>query len=215
MSDLTVSAEEVGGLTIRVEYEESYDFANPRDWTNLGVMVCSHLRYNLGDVQAPSPDDYFGVYGYGSIRNWLIAEHDAIAETIMPLYLMDHSGLSMSTDASGFRAFDSAGWDWGIVGFTFATPATIAETGCSGEHWPPERIREGLAQEVETYDHYLRGDVFAYVITDAEGNVLDSCGGFLGDPDYALSEARESVEYLPEYRRAVVGAFAGSEGLGL
>lgn len=210
MGDLTVTEEKVGGLTIRVEYEPYTDLFNPREYDNLGVMVCSHRRYNLGDEQAPSPDDYSGVYGYGSVRNWLIAEHDAIAETILPLYLFDHSGLSMSTSSATFRAFDSAGWDWGIVGFIFATPTTVEAMGT-----PEDRVVEGLRQEVETYDQYLRGEVFSWLIEDGDGNVLESCGGYIGESDYALSEARATVEHLPAYRREVVGAFAGSEGLGL
>ena len=36
---------------------------------------------------------------------------------ILPLYLMDHSGLSIRTSSELFRMCDSAGWDWGCVGF--------------------------------------------------------------------------------------------------
>lgn len=212
MSDMEVAREQVGALTLRVLYDETgSEYADPRDADNLGVMVCGHRNYNLGDVQASEGD----ADRYGSIVNWLIAEHDAIRETIMPLYLFDHSGLSMSTDASRFRAFDAEGWDWGIVGFIFATPDTVKMTGCEGPDWPDERIRESLAAEVREYDSYLRGDVFGYVIQDAEGETLDSCWGYLGDPEYAMAEARATVEYLPEYRRAVVQSFAGTEGLGL
>jgi len=206
MDDYTVESETVGTLTVRVVLEQYTEHADPREWTNVGVMVCGHRSYELGDVQVSegAVDDYV------TVRNYLIAEHDALAETIMPLYLFDHSGLSMRTDPSGFRAADSAGWDWGLVGFTFATPATIAECGT-----PPELVREALVQEVETYDAFLRGEVFAYLIEDADGTVLDSCGGYVGEPDYAMSEARAAVEYLPQYQREVVAVFAGSEGLGL
>ena len=31
---------------------------NPRKWDNLGTMVCSHRRYDLGDEQAKNIDEY-------------------------------------------------------------------------------------------------------------------------------------------------------------
>jgi hypothetical protein len=207
MDEMTVEKEEVGALTLRVVQDVYIEYADPRENDcNLGVMVCGHRDYDLGDVQVSegAADDY------GTVKNWLIAEHDAIAETIMPLYLFDHSGISISTDASAFAVWDSAGWDWGTVGFVFATPKTVEETGA-----PEDSIREQLVNEVSEYDSYLRGDVFTWIIEDADGKVLESCGGYVGEPDYALSEARGAVEYLPEYRREVVGAFAGSNGLGL
>ena len=112
--------------------------ANPREWTQLGTMLTSHRDYRLGDVQVSGPSD---LDGYGTLRNYLVAEHDAIAETIMPLYLFDHSGLSMTTNAGNFRAIDSHGWDWGLVGYIFATPQGLADTGADPD---PANLREQL-----------------------------------------------------------------------
>lgn len=57
---------------------------DPREWDNLGVMYCQHSRYTLGDKDAADPrgDD-------GKLR-------DDIA-VALPLYLYDHSGITMST----------------------------------------------------------------------------------------------------------------------
>ena len=39
---------ERGGLTIDIYPEEHLD-DSPRDWDNMGTMVCWHSRYTLGD----------------------------------------------------------------------------------------------------------------------------------------------------------------------
>jgi hypothetical protein len=52
----TVHTEEFQGKTIKVSYDE--DAESPRDWDNLGTMVCFHRRYNLGDDHKHStPED--------------------------------------------------------------------------------------------------------------------------------------------------------------
>ena len=45
-----------------------------------------------------------------------------------------------------------------------------------------------LAGEVDTYNMYLTGDVWIYVIEDEDGEVLESCGGNYG-LEYAKKEA--------------------------
>lgn len=207
----TIEERTIGTLTIRILPD--YDPPDPRQDCNVGTMLTWHRNYSLGDVQERrSTDDFYDgqrFWGYGTMRNYLIAEHDALPDTVQPLYLFDHSGLSMSTDTATFAAADSAGWDWGCVGVIFATQAALDETGC-----PTDRIAEALTGEVDTYDRYLRGEFCGYVVEDAAGGVLDSCWGF-EDAEYAMAEALDAVEYAPEYRREVVGAFAGSEGMGL
>lgn len=42
------------------------------------------------------------------------------------------------------------------------------------------KIIQALRSEVKTYDLYLRGEVFGYVIEDQQGNHIDSCWGFFG-----------------------------------
>lgn len=51
-----------------------------------------------------------------------------------------------------------------------------------------------LKSEVETYDQYLTGDVYGYVIEDKEGEELDSCWGFYGE-EYCLEEAKSIADW--------------------
>jgi len=45
---------------------------------------------------------------------------------------------------------------------------------------------------IDTVQAYLDGDVFGWTIQDADGDVLDSCWGYIGDADAVLAEG-ESV----------------------
>jgi hypothetical protein len=52
-----------------------------------------------------------------------------------------------------------------------------------------------LAQEVRTYDKYLRGEYVGYVVRDERGEKCESCWG-IDDEDYALEEAKRVVEQM-------------------
>lgn len=39
------------GVTVEIRYDDDAEHANPRECDQLGVMLCSHPRYNLGDEQ--------------------------------------------------------------------------------------------------------------------------------------------------------------------
>ena len=102
---------------------------------------------------------------------------------VLPLYLMDHSGLSISTGDFQDR------WDSGQVGFIYTTAERIKEMGLEGAS--TERLEKALCAEVAVYDQYLSGDVWYYTIEDDNGEVLDSCGGLYGH-DYAEQEAKDA-----------------------
>lgn len=149
--------------TLRILQET--DPESPREWDNLGTMACWHRRYNLGDVQ---PKD--------SPEEWL-RENAPEGSEVLPLYLYDHSGITMNT--SGF----SCPWDSGQVGWIVATPEKIREGFMVKRITKKvrERVREVLRGEVKVYDQYLRGACWGFVCEDAEGNTTDSCFGFYGD----------------------------------
>jgi hypothetical protein len=101
---------------------------------------------------------------------------------VLPLYLLDHSGLSIST--GGF----ACPWDSGQVGWIYMSKETAAK----------ERISDPLAclrAEVAEYDQYLTGDVWGYRIADADGHELDSCWGFYGS-DHCKEQATESAQAI-------------------
>lgn len=180
---MAVTEENVKWLPKRVRIEQDCEPMSPRDWDNVGRMVCWHRRYNLGDEQ---PQE--------SSREWLrnlaadkvnATDADLIPSehierilkkhfVILPLYLFDHSGITMRCTPF------SCPWDSGQVGYIYAEKDKLRK-----EQIPEDRWELILRQEVETYDHYLTGAVYSYVVEaldyeTGEYEVIDSCCGFFG-----------------------------------
>ncbi len=105
---------------------------------------------------------------------------------ILPLFLYDHSGITMNT--TGFHC----PWDSGQVGYIYVTLENIRREH-SVKRVPQllrERIAKHLIQEVKVYDHYLTGNCYGFVV-EKDDEEIDSCWGFLGDYDgYCLEEAK-------------------------
>lgn len=102
----------------------------------------------------------------------------------IPLYLYDHSGITISHGSF------SCSWDSGQVGWHYVTKEAV-EREWNGDL---EAARKCLEGELKDYDNYLRGNVWCFDIKDEEGNLVDSCCGFIGD------ELEESglLDYIPK-----------------
>ena len=171
---------------MRLEIYADDDPLDPRkEWDNFGHMVCAHRQYQLGDEQL----DTSGFSSWDEVADYLEAERGAVI--ILPLYLFDHSGLSISVGSSHFRMCDPQGWDWGQVGFIYATMDDVTKE--YGDTMP-ESIRKAeelLCTEVDTYDKYLTGEVYGFkLFSDVE---IDSCWGFY-DIDDILDETGMTKE---------------------
>lgn len=55
---------------------------------------------------------------------------------------------------------------------------------------------------VETVRAYLDGEVYGWTVEDADGDVLDSCWGYIGDASYPLSEAEDLARGLEDAAQA-------------
>jgi hypothetical protein len=157
-----------------------------------------------------------------SIVEYLVREHGA--KVVLPLFVYEHSGITMSCGANlvtsednlrstGRFVGDDAGWDTSTVGVIYDTTETHKERG-DGEDLTVEQIVECLTSEVAYYAAYLEGSVFGYEVIQAEpdedgdvdldsGEVLDGCWGFLelnvhSDDAYIRQEAKASAEYQAE-----------------
>ena len=161
---------------------------NPREsWDHLGIMTCLHQRYQLGD----NP----GEYSARDFNGWSeLAEElkERGAVVLLPLYLLDHSGITMSVGS--FHNVDPGGWDSGRVGFIWTTRERV-KARSEWKRLTQKRMREveeWLRAEVREYDQWLTGDVWGYQVVDGRGEELDSCWGFLG-MDEARLEADRAV----------------------
>lgn len=177
------------------------DPESPREWDNLGRMICFHPRYKLGDEKTEyfeKDPDAFQDHIKAHPKDYFI----------LPLYLYDHSGITMSTGPF------SCPWDSGQVGWIYVSKEAIRK------EWGKKRISpklkkliyKNLEGEVYTYDQYLTGDVYGFELVrehedceiDGGEEFLDSCWGFYGsDPkkngmwDHISSEYKDvEVRYV-------------------
>lgn len=57
------------------------------------------------------------------------------------------------------------------------------------------RAEDCIRNELEAYSDYLAGNCWQYCITDEDGNVVDSCSGFIGDD----LEKNGMLNYICDY----------------
>jgi len=153
---------------------------------------CLNIIWDIHDNHPDSLEDFFYYAGHEGIDKDTILQalqemelipdglDEIIAQTfvILPLYLYDHSGITMNT--TGFHC----PWDSGKVGFIYAK--------ADAEDLEREQIEKNLKGEVLTYDDYLRGDVWGFQILGEDEEIVDSCYGFYGNKIDGL------LSYIPE-----------------
>lgn len=195
-------------LSYRIEHDDEPQ--SPRDWDNLGTMHCWHSRYNLGDEQhdkGTSEEFFAELGGFDEDYDWTSKEYDihlgaaknrAQKENIiLPLYLYDHSGITISTGSF------SCPWDSGQIGWIIVSVEQVKNE----YNWKVltkkrrERIEKYLRDEVKIYDYYLTGDVWGYIIQNEDGSEdYDSCWGFFGEKN-CIEEAKSALQGEIEYQK--------------
>jgi len=195
------------GVTVQIHYDDTGgDFANPREYDNVTTLVCWHPDYILGDFQirgergavtTPFRDGDNTFLSMETLRRYIeLVMH---GRRVTPLYLYDHSGISIR--AGSPSPFDSGGWDTTMCGFAYCTDERITELcGDDAKFHTDDWIDDAIREDVATYDLYLTGQVYGYVV-DPDGPDEDSCWGFLGD-DHVKQEANAVAEYVAKARRA-------------
>ena len=165
------------GCDVTIQEDDYPD--SPREWDNLGTMVYGHRRYTLGDELLPAD----GLHSF-------LAERKRDRSVMLPMYLYDHSGVTMRT-----TPFDCP-WDSGLVGYIYATPATIRKyMGVSRvSQTLRDKVEDILRGEVDTFNSFLTNDVWYYTITSPDG-IESSCGGVYGY-DYCKEMVVDEIDYF-------------------
>lgn len=197
---------EQDGCAVRVEQDEMS--CNPRtEWDNVAVFVCSHRRYVLGDKHNYNHADYNSWF---EMKKAILKKEKPVI--IKDLYMLDHSGITISTSTEGFRAVDSHGWDWGQVGLVFVRGDHPELKGLRGKK-KAERAEAIIDSEVAAYDQYLRGDVWCYTISTPDDDHADSLCGMFGH-EYAEKEALEAFEnFMADRAKPAAGAIENTNCL--
>lgn len=150
---------------------EQDDFpTDPRTWDNVGTMLCCNRNYQLGDCNDNNSTEeqlYELCRKYGKTDEeidemnfaeevYFILDQENICG--LPLYITDHSGLSMQT----YR-FDA--WDSSFVGLIYVEKDFFFAMTCLKDDcdWKAE-AKKYLEREVEIYSQFLAGEVFAYTL---------------------------------------------------
>lgn len=189
---------EKNGLILKIFQDEVPDSSDPRDWDNLGTIVAFHRRYDLGDKHSFSDEEAVLAH---------IEETGAVA---LPVFMYDHSGISLSTSNAGYPF--NCEWDSGQVGVIFVEKAKILEAYAVKELTDDIRSKviACLKGEIKVYSQYLNGEVYGYTIErkvaagtscptchHAEPEHLediDSCWGFIGE-EHVESEAMSMLDH--------------------
>lgn len=166
-----------------LEIIQDNDPDNSRNCDNLTTMVCFHKRYDLGDKHNYKPTDF---NSYEELKEEI--EEDNKVLIIKPLYLYDHSGITISTSPFGCH------WDSGQVGWVFVSKKQADYMGIPTDDLT--KLEEYLEEDVKTYRQYVEGAVYGYHLSETipvrkiypngdevigyERNELDSCWGFYG-----------------------------------
>lgn len=160
-------------VLIPVCVDETFEL---EDIFQLGHLVTWHSRYNLGEQHRfGRPIDFFKWVGSAESKVYYI-----------PVYLLDHSGLSIST--SPFHD----PWDSGQVGFIYTTAEEIRK------YFQKKALNrrlilkalEIMRKEIDDYDCILRGDVYDVVI-QGPGERIPNVFGY--------DEARRSAERVIDF----------------
>ncbi|OPX89466.1 MAG: hypothetical protein A4E53_01543 [Pelotomaculum sp. PtaB.Bin104] len=190
-------------------FHDDCNAESPRDWDNLGTMICFHRRYNLGD-----PHDH------GDKDEFLFALlEEAIGDTTEAKRKLDN--IRAKIDRKEFRKYGqydkavddaileiaekcgyiilplylydhggltmrtypfSCPWDSGQVGWIYVGREKIRKE--YGVKHVTKKVRDrvvaALESEVKTYSQWIEGDVYGFVLEDDKGNKINSCWGFFG-----------------------------------
>ena len=195
---------EKDGLRLTISYD--HDCPNPRDNDgNMVHLICFHRRYTLGDKHDYREGDFDS---WNELEAQLRKDFDIVH--IQPLYMYDHSGISIST-SHGYPYNDQ--WDVGMIGFAFIDKATIRENYGIRRVTKKQiaRAMKEFESEIETYDQYVQGECFGYTVEKVgkceccgqeEDEHVDSCWGFIGR-DWKTNGLMDN---LPQEYRALVEA---------
>lgn len=156
----------------KLEIFDDLNPCSPREFDNLGTMVCFHRRYMLGDETELKSSDFSS---WEELESYLYKEEDALIA--IPVFMYDHSGLWINT--TGF----SCPWDSGQVGYIYISKEKVRrEYSCKRiSKKLKEMIREMLCSEVDLYNDYLCGNVYGFTLTNKENaEEIDSSCGFYG-----------------------------------
>ena len=179
---------EYKGYIIKIVRDKASE--DPRSFDSLGSMLCWHKNLMIGDVHS---------WGIKAFEEYLKTPKDfekALSENrpaiVLPIYLYDHGNITISTSPFSCK------WDSGQVGYLYIKRKEVEREYGKITSEILEKVKTLLEGEVETYDHYLTGNVYGFEVESLDGEQLDSCYGWYGDSSKSgvITEAKAVVDSI-------------------
>jgi hypothetical protein len=176
---------------LKIEHDD--DPMNPRtDWDNITTMICFHKRYDLGDKTDYKSDNFDS---WDELKTQIESDYKVLM--IKPLYMYDHSGITISTSPFGCN------WDSGQIGWVFIDKDNLQRISGDSDGFNELNLEEITDSEVKTYDQYITGEVYRYTIYEIETcslghehkNFVEGCGGYFGEEE-CENEGKSVLQHL-------------------
>ena len=191
------------GRKLRLVIEQDEFSDDPRSWDNIGTMLCCHRDYRLGDCnnnketelqlaeicrKYGKSDEEIDEMTFAEEVQFILDQDDVCG---LPLWLYDHSGISISTGSV-------CSWDSSFVGLIFVEKDFYLAQMCLKDEvdWKA-KAKQTLEGEVKIYNDFLEGNVYQWTLyeptvvirqsmdgkelsceIDEEGEMVDSMSGF-------------------------------------
>lgn len=179
------------------EYADNDDFLQELYVKAVGGGEQGEEKYGqlLDNISEQKATPY-GSYAYIQAVNQALMQEIQKKHIVLPLYLLDHSGLSMRT-----ASFHDP-WDSGQVGWIYVSNEDVLKEFGGQEITDDikQKAEDLLRGEVAVYDSYLRGECYGFELYK-NGELEDSCWGFIGD---FTDVCKDMAEYLPEGCKGMV-----------
>lgn len=162
-----------------IAFQPDYDGDAILDYARCTRLITTNNRYFTGDETFSDSWDEER------------AEIEANGGYVFPLYMLAHSGVSLSLTPF------SDPWDSGQVGFAYVRGEYIEG---NTEEEREKYARQYAEWDVSTFNSYLWGEVYVASLYDPNGELLESVGGMWGESarDDAFAYFRDDFDYIPD-----------------
>jgi len=174
---------ETNGFTAKVEHDPYGADESPRGWEMESVFFGFHRAFASPD-HAPDSDPETA----RDIAN-------AKGNICLPVWLYSHCGTCYrAAEQNPFHC----PWDSGLFGFIYITRDNARKIYGIKRITEKQRLRllADLAAQVEAYSRWANGETYCWVIEDADGDVIESCGGYYSDYDAELDALEELASLI-------------------
>lgn len=160
---------------MKYRIEQDFDAISPSEDADTSLFLVANHR----DFYVAEPDET----RVPDSANALVKKYKK-THWIFGLEAYIHSGVVLALSSEG--NFPDRQWDVSQLGFVFVSKKECRLSKSSA--------RKAALSLIETWNQYMSGDVWGYIIEDDDGKELDSCWGYHGR-EYCEKEAKSMLEY--------------------